>query len=253
MKNRLFKHVTLALMISFGLWLITILLFQLVNHHVLNRVAMALGGDALNGGYIQFLSYVVFFLGFFEIKHQLNFIDKENTAYQLKILPEEEHKVLLPEEINKLRHQVIDVEKNQGTFLLTDLVKRACTKFRANNSVSEVMDTVIRQSQLNFQLAESSQSLIRYLAWALPSLGFIGTILGISGSIGSVRGKMSPELINKVTALLGVAFDTTLIALVLSMVLMYLIHQLEEKEEKLHNELEQYVINNLVNRIYVPK
>ncbi|MEM6319189.1 MAG: hypothetical protein AAF960_16060 [Bacteroidota bacterium] len=47
-----------------------------------------------------------------------------------------------------------------------------------------------------------------------------------------------PELIDKVTALLGVAFDTTLIALLLSIVLMYMIHMLQEREEKLHNNLE---------------
>lgn len=253
MENRLLRNILIALLTSFIIWLLAIFLFNSISSYSwINRVATALGGNAMNGGYIQFASYIVFFIGVFEIRDRFNKIENEFSPFQLGILPEEEHKVLLPEEITNLRHQVISIEENQGKFLITDLIKKACTKFRSNKSVPEVMDTVVRQSQLNFQLADSSQSLIRYLAWALPSIGFIGTILGIAGGIGTVRGKMDTEMIDEVTSLLGVAFDTTLIALILSIILMYLISRLQEKEEKLHNGIEQYVIDNLVNRIYVP-
>lgn len=253
MTRQLLKNILLALFISFIIWLIAISVCNSTSsENWMNRVAVALGGKALSGGYIQFASYIVFFIGVLEIRNRFKIIETEMSLFQTKLLPEEETDILKPDGITRLRLKMMNIEKEQGKFLITDLIKKACTKFRANKSVPEVMHTVTRQSQLNFQFADSSQSLIRYLAWALPSIGFIGTILGIAGGIGTVRGKMDIEMIDKVTSLLGVAFDTTLIALLLSIILMYLISILQEKEEKLHNSIEQYVIENLINRIYVP-
>ena len=78
-------------------------------------------------------------------------------------------------------------------------------------------------------------------------------VLGISGGIGAASGEMKPEDIDKVTSLLGVAFDTTLISLILSIIIMYLIHRLQEQDESLLTKIEQYVLNNFINRIYTKK
>ncbi len=61
---------------------------------------------------------------------------------------------------------------------------------------------------------------------------------------------MKTEDIDKVTSLLGMAFDTTLISLILNIVIMYLIHRLQEQGEALHTRIEQYVMNNFINRVY---
>ena len=252
--NKILRHLVNTLIISTIFWAITIAIFYIVpksTNDWINRIAVGLGGDALGGGYIQYITYIAFMLGYLLTRERLKEISHENQAYQYKILPEDEHKILLPDDILQLRHKVVQMEQQGHKFLMTNLLRVACTKFRANKSVPEVMDVVARQSQLNYQEADSSASMIRYLAWSVPSLGFIGTVIGIAGGIGTVKGEVSPEIIDKVTALLGVAFDTTLVALVLSIVLMYLIHELQEKEEKLHNKLEQYIIENLINRIYV--
>jgi chemotaxis protein MotA len=253
MKNN-FKNIPPAFGISSIFWFFVIIIFYLVPESTnswVNRIAVALGGDALNGGYIQFLTYVAFIWGLFEITQRNKIIAYETKAFQLKLLPEDEHKVLLPDEINQLRIKVVQLEQQNQKYLLTDLLKKACTKFRANKSVSEVMDIVSRQSQLNLSEADSSQNIIRYIAWSIPSIGFIGTVLGIAGGIGKVKGNVTPETIDQVTALLKVSFDTTLIALLLSIVIMYMIHTLQAQEEYLHNKLEQYLIENFINRIYV--
>lgn len=252
MKNNRTNNMLYALIGATVFWALMIAVFYLTSKGTtVNRISIALGGNILGGGYIQYITYFIFLLGIIEIRNKLKEIDRQELTYKMKLLPEDEHKVLSPDDLVNLKHKMIQIEQGHNRFFMTDLIKKACTKFRANQSIPEVLETVIRQSQLNYQAADSSQSLIRYLVWAIPSVGFVGTIIGIAGGIGSVKGKMSPELIDKVTALLGVAFDTTLIALLLSIVLMYFIHTLEEKEEKLHNGIEQYVISNLVNRIFV--
>ena len=218
------------------------------------RIFLSLGGNFKGGGYIQFLTYLFFFYGVFEIFRFSSVIKEERELLSLSLLPEDKHKVMNADDVANLKHKAMHFEEQRnGKFYLTSLIAQAATKFRANESVPEVLDTVIRQSQLNAQASESSQSILRYVAWVIPSIGFIGTVLGISGGIGAATGEMTTDDIDKVTSLLGVAFDTTLIALILSIIIMFLIHKLQEKDELLHNEIEQYVMNNLINRIYTSK
>ena len=91
----------------------------------------------------------------------------------------------------------------------------------------------------------------RYLNWALPILGFIGTVLGISlaadgiqNIIGSGSGlsDLSGEL-GEAIAPLGIAFDTTLIALSLSVVLTFLQIGLQRREDNILGDFENWVRN----------
>ncbi len=70
-----------------------------------------------------------------------------------------------------------------------------------------------------------SYSLLRIINWAMPMLGFLGTVLGISQTLGQLDTKMlatqQQEAMNQLTAGLYVAFDTTAIALILTVFLMF--------------------------------
>lgn len=247
--SKIYKFLLFSVLISLFLEACFIFAFSFLDSsETVNRVAIALGGDVLNGGYIQFSCYVIFFLSVFLIYDRLGLIEQEYEAYHLGLLPEDDFTVLSPEDVQQIKLKVTSVS---GSFLLTKLLKVGCTKFRANRSVAEVMSVVQRQSELNFQTADSSSSIIRYLNWSIPSIGFIGTVLGIAASIGTVKGDVTPEIIDEVTSLLGLAFDTTLIALFLSLISTYLLYKLQEQEELLHTKLEQYIVENFVNRIYV--
>ena len=108
-----------------------------------------------------------------------------------------------------------------NNFLLIDMIKKACTKFRANKSVEESLSLVSALSDINQRGSDSEQSIIRYVAWAIPSVGFIGTVIGIAASLGVANNIVTQEGIDKVTNLLSIAFDTTLIALILSLILIF--------------------------------
>jgi biopolymer transport protein ExbB/TolQ len=54
---------------------------------------------------------------------------------------------------------------------------------------------------------------------------------------------------DKITSILGVAFDTTLVALLLSIVIMWFVHQLQEETDRFHSDLKEFVIENLINKI----
>lgn len=79
-------------------------------------------------------------------------------------------------------------------------------------------------------------SLVRILIWATPMLGFLGTVMGISQALGNLN--IGPDndlqqMMGGLQASLYVAFDTTALALVFSMVLMFALFFVERAEGQL--------------------
>jgi chemotaxis protein MotA len=216
-----------------------------------NRLSILLGSDFINGGYIQFLTFFFFWWGILEIKHINNRNNFEKKYLDYDLLPNEENVVIGEKEINRIRIKVYEYldtrnKERKSDYILLNLIKKACTKFRSDSSVSDAFNMVVNQTKINIAKSESAQSYIRYIAWAIPSIGFIGTVVGISGALGAVS-----ESTEKVVSLLSVAFDTTLVALILSVIIMWLIHSLQEVTEKTHSDFEEYVMDNLINKMDV--
>ncbi len=212
----------------------------------LYRLLILLGGDVKNGGYIQTLTYLAFLWAFFEVTEKLRFIERERRAFRLNLIPSGEKIVFMPEDVNALKFKLIEFDKKEK-YILSDLLKKACTKFHTSKSLSELIDIVSIQVEVSQEKAEGNQSIIRYLTWVIPSIGFVGTVIGISQAlIIANSGDM-----DRITALLGVAFDTTLVALVLSIVIMWFVHKLQEETDRFHSDLKEFVIDNLINKIEV--
>lgn len=210
------------------------------------RILILLGGDVKNGGYVQGFTYLAFFWSWFEVKEKLKVIKRERKAFKLGLIPTSEKHVFMPADINNLKFKLIEFEKKEK-YILSDLLKKACTKFRTSGSLSELIDIVSIQIEVSQEKAEGDQSVIRYLTWVIPSIGFVGTVIGISQAlIVANSGDME-----KITALLGVAFDTTLVALILSIIIMWFVHQLQEETDRFHSDLKEFVIENLINKIEI--
>lgn len=212
----------------------------------IHRIITLLGGNFFGGGYIQAMTYIAFFWSMLEIIDRIKEINHERRAFQLKFLSTNEKHLLLAEDINNLAFQISEIEKkNKYKSLVSSLIKKVCQKFRTSNSVPEILEIITIQTDINKEKAESDQSLIRYLTWVIPSVGFIGTVLGISQAL-SIANSGDMDLITKT---LGVAFDTTLISLILSIVVMFFFHDLQERTDKLHAQIKEYIVENLVNKI----
>ncbi|MDJ0592897.1 MAG: MotA/TolQ/ExbB proton channel family protein [Pleurocapsa sp. MO_226.B13] len=111
----------------------------------------------------------------------------------------------------------------------------------------------------SFYLAasESSYSVPRILVWAIPLLGFIGTVIGISGAVSGFSGFLEnsgdveqiKEGIGQVTSNLGLAFDTTLLALFLSVVVMIPLVLVERYESGLLLGIDVFINDKLLPRL----
>ena len=82
--------------------------------------------------------------------------------------------------------------------------------------VSEAVRTICESES---DRLDSELSMVRYIAWAIPSIGFIGTVRGIGDALGQAYKAVEGDIAG-VTASLGVAFNSTFVALVISIIIM---------------------------------
>jgi biopolymer transport protein ExbB/TolQ len=91
-----------------------------------------------------------------------------------------------------------------------------------------------------------SYSLIRTVTWAVPIMGFLGTVIGITMAIANVTPEQLDSSLPEVTSGLAVAFDTTAQALTMSMLLVFATFMVERGEQSILNDVEQFGIDSLV-------
>ena len=133
-------------------------------------------------------------------------------------------------------------------FLLPRTLLGALQRFATTSSIPAVSGTIREQCEEESDRLDSELSMVRYIAWAIPSIGFIGTVRGIGDALGQAHRAVEGD-ITGVTASLGVAFNSTFIALVISIVLMFFIHQLQLMQERLVLDSERYVDHWLIRRL----
>ncbi len=91
-----------------------------------------------------------------------------------------------------------------------------------------------------------SYALVRTITWAVPILGFLGTVIGITLAIANVTPEQLDTSLGEVTGGLAVAFDTTALALGLSLVLVFTSFLIERFEQGILNEIEEFGIRRLL-------
>ena len=97
---------------------------------------------------------------------------------------------------------------------------------------------------------DSELSMIRYIAWAIPSIGFIGTVRGIGEALAQAHKAVEGDIAG-VTQSLGVAFNSTFVALLLSIILMFAVHQLQLQQERLVLDTKTYCDRQLIRHMRV--
>ncbi|MEX1041329.1 MAG: MotA/TolQ/ExbB proton channel family protein [Pirellulaceae bacterium] len=125
----------------------------------------------------------------------------------------------------------------------------------AAETASGLQEELKYLSDIDAERAEHDYSLVRIVIWATPMLGFLGTVIGITLALGN----LSPEaLVNEPKVAmesllqgLSVAFDTTALALTLSIVLMFGQFLLARVEAEQLTMIDQAASDQLLGRFQV--
>lgn len=104
---------------------------------------------------------------------------------------------------------------------------------RRRNSLERLEDHLAAVRDEEAESRRASYGFVRLVIWAIPILGFLGTVVGITLSLGNLAPQRLEETLPAVMSGLMVAFDTTALALSLSMILMLVQYAVDRGEQKL--------------------
>jgi len=134
--------------------------------------------------------------------------------------------------------------------LLPHLLSKGLRRFVYSESIQEASDVLKSRIDVTADRLESELSIIRYIAWAIPSVGFIGTVRGIGAGLAKADQALEGD-ISGVTTSLGLAFNSTLVALFISIFLMFFIHLLQSRQEGTILAIETFCREQLIDRLRI--
>lgn len=132
--------------------------------------------------------------------------------------------------------------------ILPYVMARGLERYHMTGSVPEATETIMGRLEVAAEQQESELSMLRYLVWAIPSIGFIGTVRGIGVALQRADEALQGD-ISGVTSALGVAFNSTLVALFISIALMLFIHLLQGGQEGLILRLQTFCREQLLDKL----
>lgn len=246
--NRLL-NIAISVASALIIWfLLTILVNATGSIPSLQRLFIMFGGT--EDGYIQIICYFAFIYALLELYQMRKYLKNQYDGFQLKLLPEEDQLILTPDQVAEIKLSVLEIEKRGLFYLVSDFIKKACTQYRNDQSISETLQVLDVQIENTKGEMEGNLSMVRYLIAAIMSLGFIGTLIGLTSAIGNADLARTEEGMTILTSYLNVAFDTTLVALVLGLVLNYLYYNYLGIMDNFYARSKRYIVDNLISRIY---
>ena len=173
---------------------------------------------------------------------------REKRILLLDLIPLSQGTSILPEDAREFSRPIQALPDVQQSYLLPRALLTALHRFRSTRNIQDVSDSVRAVCESESERLDSELSMIRYIAWAIPSIGFLGTVRGISQALGQAHKAVQGDIAG-VTESLGVAFNSTFVALLISIVIMFLVHQLQLAQERLALDAEEYCDIRLVRHL----
>lgn len=198
----------------------------------------------------QDIMWGTFFLGLMTILNRNNEIKKMQEFRENDYLPEDFATIIDDDVLTRII-KASKKDANEKGGILPYMIFQIAIQFRTNHSISLTSDFLSKQLELFLHEVELRYNKLKYIIWLIPSLGFMGTVYGIGVAVSQLgNGSLDdPKLLTNMAGNLGVAFNTTLLALILSVILQFFTQTYEAKEETLINNFGKYILDNLINKI----
>lgn len=197
----------------------------------------------------QELCFILMFWALAIMAHKGIDVHRARAMLDQDLVPLGEGMRILPEDSRGLQRQLNALPPAARGSLVPRAMLAALHRFDSARNIQDVADAAHSICLAESERLESELSLIRYIAWAIPSVGFIGTVRGIGEALGRAHKAVEGDIAG-VTESLGVAFNSTLIALMISIVVMFLVHQLQLAQERYVLDAEAYCEERLIRHLH---
>src|SRR5579862_7880310 len=176
---------------------------------------------------IQNLEHILFFVGLGELFVRWRIASREHEFAAMHLLPEDLETVLTQTDLGPIRRRVAHLFGREHGFL-PYLIDVSILQFQSGRSVEQVVGVMNSSLELIEHRVDLRYGLIRYIAWLIPTVGFIGTVVGLGGSLALVpeNGNIS---IYEIAQALSLGFNCTMVALLESAILVFVLYLAQEK------------------------
>lgn len=196
--------------------------------------------------YEQEICFILMIWGSFLILSKCRTILRNNYLFTVDLIEETPENGIVPELVIEKLDSELSADRISAPLIQT--LRAALWRYAGTRNVQNLSDAVESSVEALAVRQDAENSMIRYLIWAIPSIGFIGTVRGIGEAL-SLADKALAGDIAGMTNSLGVAFNSTLVALLISIFLMFLFHQLQRLQDGQIVDIQAYCDQYLLARI----
>ena len=202
--------------------------------------------------YIALWSVFVLVVKVIKLRNQIQTMGQDLLPFSISV-------GIVIDNANDFSKHLISVAKNPENNFLIYRLDRALKHFLDRGNVRDVGEQLRTLAYIDANAVEASYTMLKTFIWAIPILGFIGTVMGIGQAVGSFSESVQSAqdltlIINSlgaVTSGLAVSFDTTLLALVMSIIIMFPASALQTAEENYLDAVEFFCSENFLRRLKV--
>lgn len=181
----------------------------------------------------------------------------QTEALGLSAVPQQPDFILNPESARIVLDRVRSLVDDTRHFLLLNRIERALSNLQNIGQVGDVSTLLRNQADYDQEQISSSYGLVNSFIWAIPVLGFIGTVLGLRKAIGALGLTLQAgsdissirDSLQLVTSGLATKFETTLIALVCAVIIQLLVAYIQSCEGEFLDECNDYCHANVASKL----
>ncbi len=172
----------------------------------------------------------------------------ERRAFRVEILPPWTGRPVPLTEASNLRAGLQRLPKRLRNTFLVQRIQAILDFLCQRGSAAELDDQMRSLLDGDGIVLEGSYALTRFITWAIPILGFLGTVLGITDAISGATPEVLEKNMSQVTDGLSYAFDATALALSLTMITMFCSFLVERREQSILEDVDREVERQLAHR-----
>lgn len=193
-------------------------------------------------------SVAILYLKLQKLRHQ-------REALLLDVLPSELGQEINADNVGIFIDHVYNLPHRLRDSFMVNRIRKALELFEVKQSTDDVSHMLDSQSNIDGARIAGSYIILKAFLWAIPLLGFIGTVVGLSHAISGMSfGDVDDvskivDSINAVTSGLGTAFDATLLGLVFAVALNFPINSLSKAEDETLNNIDSFCNEVLLPRL----
>lgn len=208
----------------------------------------------LKRGWVNYAEVFLFIWGIAILVMKWKKTKRQRRSMLLDIVPAKLGSEINSSSVGGFIDHIYKLPNRLRDSLMVNRIRKGLELFEKRNNNGEVATFLNAQSDIDANRISGSYTLLKVFLWAIPILGFIGTVQGLSMAVSSLSaGSTDPEAlkasINNLTTGLGVAFDTTLLGLILSMIMSFPMAVMQKEEEEMLTEIDAFCSEKLLPKL----